>query len=356
MSQSDPNSPGQRLLEPVGGSEPFFIVGCGRSGTTLLQTLLDAHPRISIPPESHIFIRFWPFLDMYGDLTERKNLRRFVNDLVGDARIRQWGLRISPEAFCESLHDRSVRGVVSQLFTLFAQSEGKVRWGDKTPAHMSSLRQIKAVFPEAKIVCLIRDGRDVAASLLRAQFAANRIDGAARTWRKYIFEFEEAKRWLPPQDVCELRYEALVRDPQAAMDRLCAFLGEQPTTVSREVPKTARRQQYIQRAAHFSTLRGPISEQHVGKFSSQLSRREVEIFETVARDALVLLGYPLLTPANVRLTRWERARLFMTDHARRVRRKLTNREVLLANLQLRMRGIRRMIRCHAAHPGPLRVQ
>ena len=71
-------------------SPPFFIVGCERSGTTLLMVYLDSHPELVIPPESHVFHRFYEFLSGYGDLKQDKNLRLLVRDLLNDVWIQRW--------------------------------------------------------------------------------------------------------------------------------------------------------------------------------------------------------------------------------------------------------------------------
>ena len=84
---------------------PFFIVGCVRSGTTLLQTLMDAHPEIAIPTESLLFTRFSGVFRHYGDLRQRANLALLVRDLLTDERIRRWKLAVSVDAFCRELSE-----------------------------------------------------------------------------------------------------------------------------------------------------------------------------------------------------------------------------------------------------------
>lgn len=146
---------------------PFFIVGHPRSGTTLLQILLDAHPNIVIPPESHIFVRFSEIFNHYGDLSQAYNRQLLVQDILNDEQIKLWNLDISASDFCRQLKDFSVKGIISCLFELYAQRDGKHQWGDKTPQHALYLQEIKATFPNAKFIHLIRDGRDVSESLKR---------------------------------------------------------------------------------------------------------------------------------------------------------------------------------------------
>jgi len=142
---------GAAALKPA----PFFIVGCPRSGTTLLQVLLDAHPRIAIPVEGHLFSRFGRIFDRYGDLRQERNLRLFVSDVLHDKRISLWNLEVSVSEFLRELKTPSVRGVFERLYELYTRREGKARWGDKSPVHALHIRDIKQVFPEAKFIHLL---------------------------------------------------------------------------------------------------------------------------------------------------------------------------------------------------------
>lgn len=139
-------------MSNVSTREPFFVVGCPRSGTTLLQILVDAHPNIAIPPESHIFCRFSKLFDKYGNLHKKTNLQLLVKDILRDDRIRLFDLDISVSDFCSQLKSISLKSVISLVFELYAQKEAKKRWGDKTPQHALYLNEIKTLLPEAKFI------------------------------------------------------------------------------------------------------------------------------------------------------------------------------------------------------------
>src|SRR5579885_528706 len=142
---------------------PFFIVGCPRSGTTLLATLLDRHSRICVPPETHFFYfeRDWELfskgdpvsdLDAYRKINPRINDLRFDNEKI--SRLLGGGSP-GPKAFFEA------------LMADYTERAGKKRWGEKTPDHLLKLDSILGHFPEAKIILITRDGRDVVDSLRR---------------------------------------------------------------------------------------------------------------------------------------------------------------------------------------------
>lgn len=299
---------------------PVFIVGAPRSGTTLLQILLDLHPELAIPPESHIFSRFADVFDAYGDLTLPQNLRRFVADLLGDAWIRRWGLRVTVEEFCQTVSAPSVRGVLVHLFALYARQEGKTRWGEKTPNHALHLQMIRRIFPEAQFIHLIRDGRDVAESLGRVYFGKKSIAANAHRWRRHVMACH-ALTCASPKAVLEIKYCDLVQDPKGILSRVQAFLKLGHGDAA-DVTHTARRQDYVRSGSHHQSLREPLSAQRVGAFRSRLSLREIEIFETIAGDTLRRYGYPLMTPGAARLHAGERLRFFLQDYVGRYLRKL----------------------------------
>ena len=281
---------------------PFFIVGSGRSGTTLVQTLLDSHPHIAIPPESHIFYRFAEILHCYRDLGQPQNLTSLVRDILNDKKIKPWGLNITPDEFCSLLEENSFRGILSLLFGLYASKHGKIRWGEKTPRHVLYLNEIKQVFPEAKIIHLVRDGRDVACSYYRVYFGPKRIDKIAETWCQYLNAADGFKRKSRPEDFLEIKYEEIVEDPNRMIKTICDFLGDSSFEVNGKVPDTPTKSFYLNKKEWHYSLNEAITKNKVGLFKSNLSRREIAIFESIAKDELSRHGYALLTSADAKIS------------------------------------------------------
>jgi len=140
----------------VESGSPIFIVGCARSGTTLLRDLLRAHPRLTFPIESHFIPAFGK---AYGDPRSAREAIRLARRILNFGWVRPWGLPLAPEDFADC---RSYRQVVCRLFEAWARQENKPRWGDKTPRYVLWIPELVALFPGAKIIHIYRDGRDVA--------------------------------------------------------------------------------------------------------------------------------------------------------------------------------------------------
>ncbi|NEQ76185.1 MAG: sulfotransferase [Okeania sp. SIO2C9] len=327
---------------------PFFIVGSPRSGTTLLQILIDAHPNIIIPPESHIFGRFSDIFDYYGDLKKDSNLYLFVKDILQDLSIKEWGLEISVIDFCSQLKITSVKGVISLLFELSAKKVGKNRWGDKTPQNTFYLKEIHKLFPEAKFIHLIRDGRDVTESLKRVFIGPKSIYGIAHRWRKYILTFDEFKKTINSDQFLEIHYEDLVLDLENQVKKIFDFLEEDAETVnSSNIPETERRMFYYKSDPLFDSLNKPISNQKIGIFRKKLTKREIEIFESIAGDGLKIYGYQLETSGKTEIGIHEKIIFFYEDNIFRYLRKLfvpLLRKQINYEVQLKIRKISMLIR------------
>ena len=182
-----------------------FVVGVGRSGTTLLRLMLDAHPALTIPPETH----FAP--ELIAAAGKRRASAEGLAEIVVSQR--QWGDFGLDEARAarrlEALDPLDAGAALRAFYGLYAERAGKPRWGDKTPIYVEHMREIAAALPEARFVHLIRDGRDVALSRIRrALDDPPPVDRVAKNWRQRIGAARKQARRVDHYP--ELRYEDLV--------------------------------------------------------------------------------------------------------------------------------------------------
>ena len=262
---------------------PVFVVGHARSGTSLVCRLLLDHLGVNFGTESQFIVRYHQKLARYGDLTQDSRLRWLLEDIGRErffARTRQnFGFVFDPERALPSVSPRTYSGVLRAVFEQFAADQGHVRWGDKTPDYCHHLPLIRQLFPDAQFLHVIRDGRDVAHSLLATGFGPKNSYEAALAWRKTLEEVRRFRDTLPAGAYAEIRYEALVTDPVSTLGAVARFLGIANAEALMEAVTPKLRQQV--RAG--SLL----------KWKQHLSWREVECFEAFAGDELTALGYPL---------------------------------------------------------------
>ena len=213
----------------------LFLVGCPRSGTTLLRRMVQAHPQIAITPETHWIVRMFDRrigLTPHGHVTPA-----LLEQLRQDDRF----VRLDPDF--EAL-ERLISGpapvhyaqFVSAVFDGFGRANGKPLVGDKTPGYSLGVPTLAELWPEARIVHIVRDGRDVCLSAinwtrklpsLERRFPTWRdepVITAALWWEWHAHAAHEDGGAIDGGRFHELRYEELVAQPESTCSALCEFL------------------------------------------------------------------------------------------------------------------------------------
>jgi Sulfotransferase family len=290
-----------------------FVVGVGRSGTTLLRLMLDSHPDLAIPPETH-FIN--PLIQASGRL--RFNPKTATKAIVHDERRRWNDFGISEDDLLASFQglDRfNTTDAIRSFYELYAAKHGKSRWGDKTPDYIRKMKKLQNTIPEARFIHVIRDGRDAGLSQ-NSRIVKRGKDPVppremARRWRKRI-----VKSRVDAEDVehyIEVRYEDMVTDTEGVLRRVCEFIeldfdpvmltyyeraGERLQEMAGALPaKKGRpeREAGERIAAHALTTKPPQADR-VAVWKTEMSPEENAEFEEAAGYLLDDLGYETATP------------------------------------------------------------
>jgi hypothetical protein len=210
------------------GERPFFVIGYPRSGTTLLQCMLNAHPRLAVPPETRFLLPTYTDRLRFGDLHEPANRALLATAIIDRPEAHSGDLGLSPATIRQAINaaQPTLGSVYDAVFSAFATSSGKERWGDKHPRYSMHVGSLLQLFPDAQIIHLVRDPRDSVESLLRMPWYHRAADHAIWTWAAVVDEGDRLSRRLGPQRYLELGYEQLVEDPELSLRRTSAFLGE----------------------------------------------------------------------------------------------------------------------------------
>jgi hypothetical protein len=284
-------------------SDPIpFVVGVGRSGTTLLRMMLDAHSNLSIPPETHFVHRL---LALTGNQEDVR--KQFLKTVLDSGR---WGdFQIDADFFkkcIEQLPDFSVEKGLRLFYSHYAEMHNKKRWGDKTPPYQLEMAKIHGCLPESHFIHIIRDGRDVAVSARNLWFGAgDDIKKQAVFWRKRILATREEAKRIPYY--MEVRYEKLVNNPEIELRKIASFirlpfeeemlnyhnnseyrLSEIKDVHAEDGSMLAPRSKRLK--IHKLVSRKPDTSR-IGRWKSQLSPEDKRIYEQVAGDLLEELGY-----------------------------------------------------------------
>ncbi len=224
-----------RTERGAGVSPHLFIVGCARSGTTLLHRIVDAHPLVAITPEMHWISNHLRTDDERGESLVTPET---VSELADHKRFSHFELdRGDFEGLLDGGEPVPYRAFLGRLFGLYGGARGKPIVGNKTPSYVRHLPELHELWPVARFVHIVRDGRDVCLSV-RNWKKAGRTAGRYATsweedpvstialwWERKVLSGREAGADLGPSLYYEMRYEDLIRDPEGECRALCEFLG-----------------------------------------------------------------------------------------------------------------------------------
>jgi hypothetical protein len=251
--------------------------------------MLDRNPELAVPDESY----FVPQLARRHRGTV--DPASFIDDLRRLPTLAEW--RLSPDAVGVRLRTGMTTGnAIAAVFEAYAAERGKPRWGDKTPLYMQHLPLLERLFPVARFVHLIRDGRDAALSFLSVPEGImtegwgypRDAAGFAAQWATEVRAARALGDRLGAGRYLELRYHALVADPAAALRRICSFAAlDYDEVMLGYVGETESA-----RKEHQQRLNEP-PRVGVRDWSTEMPPRDREAFEKVAGGLLAELGYPV---------------------------------------------------------------
>lgn len=201
---------------------PVFLVGCARSGTTLLQRLLDAHSAIAIAPETHFVRRFCLQRDARGSLDDGQVFERLIDEVVAMPEFADMRLDAAQFRQAAAGIERTYGAVFELLLRSFQELRGVRIVGEKTPNHVRYMRTLEEFFPNARFVHIVRDPRAVVNSWRSVPWSTGTVSGDARRWRLAIRAAWEG----PPHSraLHVVHYERLVVNPEKELRAICRFL------------------------------------------------------------------------------------------------------------------------------------
>jgi Sulfotransferase family len=285
-----------------------FVVGAARSGTTMLRLMLDAHRELAIPPETQVVPEMISVSKEEGaGASEVAELlvthRRFPDFDISAEDVRDRFSAIQPWDVGEAIRE---------FFRLYAEKEGKPRWGDKTPGYSRYIKRIHKHLPEARFIHLIRDGRDVRLSQLGRGSDHPTPERHGRRWCKRVLAAREQGSEVP--HYIEVRYEDLVLDTEPALKCLCGFLEldwdpgmlrfherahDRLSEIARDLPEGEelaegrhRSHRTAEDRLHLHRLTSePPRKDRVARWRSEMTVEDRAGFESEAGELLAELGY-----------------------------------------------------------------
>lgn len=331
-------------------NSPFFIICSGRSGSTLLAGMLNMHPSLHVPVELGGLYSSLPHrLPHFGDLHHPFNRELLANELAHTGHLAQFEASFDCKKFehCLRHSGNDLQSVLLSFYDTLLDHSGKDRIGDKTPDHMPYFQDITRIFPHARIIHLVRDGRDCALSSM-----------AWRSGINYRNTWELAQSWARdnpgvaswgrsnPERYLLIRYEDLIDDTEHTLRQVTTHLGEPYTPDMLDFCRSEFAQANASRLNHHTNLAREIIPGNHDKWRRSMPERQLRLYESIAAPALREFGYDVrfgraITAADRAEGIRERAATRYRKVMRKLRRARTETTFLIAiSLKRRLRVLR----------------
>lgn len=271
-----------------------FILGRGRSGSTLLSSMLDVHPGMSFAPEGQFVMNLYK--KYKGAELSKKRRKEFLQDIWLEKRMLDWSLDV--EALSTRVMDLPEKAtfgdLCTQVYLCHAMAKGKPNpayLGDKNPLYALFGREMLNVFPEAKFIHLVRDYRSNIVSYKNVRFDLHNSAGLAYRWNVYNKSIDEVSREYPDKFIL-VRYEDIILDAEKELKRICDFL-ELPMYKEMLDYHKGRANQIAQKYSWHKKLAMPPDASNLNEWKKQLGGKELRQAEKICGRTGVIWGYPL---------------------------------------------------------------
>ncbi len=207
--------------------EPIFIVGMQRSGTTMMKSIVNTHPSISIPRETAYFALIKEYKLKFKNIDNKINYEDFWQWYIKQRRFSYLGLKEEDVRNKMDMNNISFKTIFDSVMYSFLLTQGKIRWADKTPGHELFLDQIFDFYPDAKIIYILRDPRAVYNSLRNKEWGKDQfISVFIKKWNQSVEVFKKYEK--NPRFKIVI-YEELVKNPEDSVKDICDFINEEYT-------------------------------------------------------------------------------------------------------------------------------
>jgi len=300
---------------------PVMLLSSERSGTNLLRALVSSHPAVASPPPCSIVDVMAGYHFQYFPPNKPPYLEELLEDAIAltKSHLNPWEVTLTPQMVVKKMQQMSFWDLFRALNEVYAGQYGLTCWLSKEPGLFRHIYEVHKHMPNAKYIYMVRDGRDVAASMLKGGVHEFHV-------------FYAAQRWANDQRLCLcaladpllrdrihlIKYEDLIEKPESEMRRLMEFIGLGFEASQLEYYKRKNIVQHSEKSRFWKNLAKPIDSTNKGRYRNSLGARNISIFEGVAWQEMQMLGYPLDNTDRKNFTYFDRAQYWLTAAVRRL--------------------------------------
>lgn len=273
-------------------NQPVFILACGRSGNTLLRSMLTAGDELAIPPESYVLPKVIRLFRAYNFLPWNQLCSLVLGEFQAYKEFYTWKTdlgRVAPKLRALGAGKRTLANILDLIYREYAVQTGfqGERWGDKTPINSIYANRIAKVFPQAHYIHLVRDPRAVAVSYREAGLYPD-LESGALFWREANKTIENVAHDLSIELVS---YESLVTNPKQTLQRLCTHCGIHFSDAMVEHHRKASRLGDTAVHSHHKNTLKALTPEYMDKWRKTLSGAEIEGLNQTLSKELSKFGY-----------------------------------------------------------------
>ncbi len=271
--------------------EKLFIVGVGRSGTSLLQSMLNAHSKIQFLPETGFLRRY-----IFNNTINCRKVNSRI--LKADTRLNRLDIDLS-KVFSKSTYNRAqLLEKYSEILSFYANKSEISVIGDKDPRLIEFIHRINKIFSECYIIHIVRDPRDIIRSKLNAEWSRSRsiyihiFIGLAQLIIARTSGSVYNERFLT------IRYEDMVSNPSIELTKLCNKIGIDFESEMLSFNMSASQLMSADEYQWKKETLSPLKKDNFGKWKHELSAFQVGLIESVYKDVFIEYGYRRSLPYN----------------------------------------------------------
>ena len=289
--------------------DKVFILGNPRSGTSLFRLMLNSHSMINATPECG-FLHWWykKYADWDSSCISSNRLDEYISDLESSKRIEDWKMDyalLKAKIVQENPENYAKLGEL--VYTFYGEQKGKYAKviADKNNYYINHFNDLKEIWPDAKYILVVRDGRDVACSYLNMEklitnspykpYLSTDIKTIAKEWltnNQNILSFSES---LNNSQFMVIRYEDFVTDSALYLTKVCNFLGLNfESNMLNYFIKNAKEHDEPLSSLDWKkkTLEKP-DKDNIGKYKIELEKESIEEFNAIAKEILQKFNYEI---------------------------------------------------------------
>jgi protein-tyrosine sulfotransferase len=286
------------LRDPAGKIPlPFLICSAGRSGSTLLRMILGQHPDVYVPPElNNLEVVIQKYRKYYRFLPWSQCVQYTLSEFVRSVSFEYWHLPLAPiyqKAILLKGEDRSLEAILDLLYRemMANHKSSAVWWGEKSINNAISMETIAPLYPAARYIHLIRDGRDVVASYQAYGLISKDFQKNCFYWMDSIRNFRKAAARTPLPYVLEIRYETLVIEPYCTLRKVFDFLDLDFDPAWLDFRKMKSFHPDLDDRDMHQNLKKPITQERIGTWKQRLSPQQQRHIQEYIGPFLREFGY-----------------------------------------------------------------